>query len=261
MGLNFLILTIYFICVVYVLYQIALSAEAKKQDLFEISLDHEAMVTAVNTQLQQQTLYQVEASIETAKVPGLKLTFRQDDQPMGAVQIGVTPLGKQTLQPPITTLNVNVTNALSTEQVLLNWDHSSLSVFGRPAQRVIRHVPGQATTLLQPQVWSMVNPQTKSVNPITGETLLRRPDDQFSLTIGSALVDFSQVESLPEPMRQYVLQVVMWVRPMAYPNSATLQIVVPFVFRIKVLPNPVALPVLSWLLNFNLFSEPSTRSR
>jgi hypothetical protein len=258
MGLNFLILTIYFICVVYVLYQIALSAEAKKQDLFEITLDQDAVAAAVNAQLQQQTLYQAEASSEAT---GLKLTFFQQDQPIGGVQIAVSPLGKQTLEPPVKTLNVNIMNALSAEQVLINWDHSSLSIFGQPAQRVIRQVPGQATDLLHPQVWSVVNPQAKSVNAVTGETLLRRPDNQYALSLSSALVDFSRVESLPEPMRQYGLQLVMWVRPMAYPNSATLQILIPFIFHIKLLPNPVALPVLSWLLNINLFSESSPRSR
>ncbi|MEM1281022.1 MAG: hypothetical protein AAGG53_13615, partial [Cyanobacteria bacterium P01_H01_bin.152] len=53
-----------------------------------------------------------------------------------------------------------------------------------------------------------------------------------------------------EPMRIYSLQVLVWVRSMLVPNAPAMQLLVPFNFRIDVLPDHVALPILSWLLNF-----------
>jgi hypothetical protein len=41
----------------------------------------------------------------------------------------------------------------------------------------------------------------------------------------------------------------LWVQSMTNPNRPPLQLLIPFVFRINVLPDHVALPVLSWLLN------------
>ena len=52
MGVELLILTVYFICVIYVLYQMALSVEDKLEDQLVIVLNGEELQDAVNAQLQ-----------------------------------------------------------------------------------------------------------------------------------------------------------------------------------------------------------------
>lgn len=262
MGVELLILTIYFICVVYVLYQMALSVEAKLEDQFEIVLDSERLQNAIAEQLQQQNLYQAQAEVETVGNALLKITFFRDEEPVGAIGIQVRPIGKQPLEPPIKNLNVAIANNLPDQQVFVNWDYSAISIFGSPGQRVIRQVPGSATDLLQPQVYTVVNPGGQSNIAVTSEGMLKRPDNQMALEVSSALVDFNMIPRLKEPMRQYSLQMLVWVRSIAAPNSPALQLLVPFVFRIRVLPDHVALPVLSWLLNFNPFMlNPFQKSR
>jgi hypothetical protein len=54
MTIDLLILTIYFICVAYVVYQMALSVEAQLEDQIVIQLDREMLQSAVVNQLRQQ---------------------------------------------------------------------------------------------------------------------------------------------------------------------------------------------------------------
>ena len=264
MDVVILILTIYFICTVYVLYQMALSAEAKKQNQFSIRLNEEALKAAVDNQLQQQSIYQVAAEVKTEKMKGvgisyLLLSFFQDDQVTGSVRIEVAPLGKKPLEPAIKNLEVKLVNTLPDQQILISWDHSAISVYGQPAQRVIRQVPGQPTDLLHAQAPTIVNPNSQSSYTITSENLLTRPDNQITLSINGALIDFNKVQTMQEAKRQYSLQMLMWVRSIIEPNSPALQILVPFMFQIDVLPDHIALPILGWLLNLNLFNSKSPK--
>ncbi|MEM1310783.1 MAG: hypothetical protein AAGF98_15045 [Cyanobacteria bacterium P01_H01_bin.153] len=255
MGVEFLILTIYFICVIYVLYQMALSVEDKLEDQFAILLDGEGLQAAVNAQLQQQTLYMAEAEMQTVeKFSLLKITFFEGDEAIGTIGVKVTPQGKRPLQPPIQTLSVSIANTLPDQQVFLEWDRSAISVHGGSAQRVIRQVPGNTTNLLPSQAPTTVNPGLQASVTVTAESLFTRNDNQIALEVGPALVDLAKIPGMKEPLRQYTLQTVLWVRSLIYPGSPALQLVLPFNFRIEVLPDRVALPVLSWLLNFNPFA-------
>jgi len=258
MGVEFLILTVYFICIIYVLYQMALSVEDKLEDQVEIILQGEALQAAVNAQLQQQVLYL--ASAETQVVAGkslLTITFFKEaedqDEAIGTVALQVMPQGKLPLQPPIKSLSVSIINTLPDQQVFLQWDRSALSVHGGIAQRVIRQVPGNTTDLLPSQAPTVVNPGLQTNVRVTAEGLLTRPENQVSLEVGPALVDLSKIPTMKEPMRQYTLQMVLWVRSMLHPNSPALQLILPFTFHIAVLPDHVPLPVLSWLLTYNPF--------
>lgn len=263
MGVELLILTVYFICVIYVLYQMALSVEDKLEDQVEIKLNGEELQTAVNAQLQQQNLYRVQAETQTTNnLSLLKLTFfNQEDTALGTIALQVMPQGKRPLQPAIKTLSVSIINTLPDEQVFIQWDRSAISVHGGFAQRVIRQVPGSTTDLLPSQAPTVVNPGLQTNATVTAEGLLTRPDNQVTLEVGPALVDLNRIPGMPEPMRKYTLQMVMWVRSLLHPNSPALQIVLPFTFHIEVLPDHVALPVLSWLLNFNPFAFGTSKSR
>ena len=257
MGVEFLILTIYFICVIYVIYQMALSVEAKREDQFEIEFDGETLQAAIATQLAQQTLYDVETEVLSQGKALLKMTFLHQQQPVGVVAVQMGPVGKQPLERPFNNIRVSIANTLPDQQVCINWDHSAISVYGGPAQRVIRQVPGRPTDLLQPQVYTVVNPQLQTNVAVTSENMLSRPADQMALEIGSSLIDMKQIPKFKEQQRQYSLRLLMWVRSMAYPDSPAMQLLLPFTFQIKVLPDHVALPVLSWLLDFNPFAPNS----
>jgi hypothetical protein len=261
MGTDLLILTVYFICVVYVLYQMALSVESSLEDQLVIVLDKESLQAAVTAQLEQQTAYQAQAEVLTEKgISLLKLTFLRGEETVGAIALQVLPQGRRPLQPPLSDLNVAILNTLPDQQVFINWDHSSLSAHGGIAQRVIRKIPGSPTDLLQPQVYTVVNPTQRVSVAVTSEGLLNRPDNQTALNYAPAFVDLSKVPNMPEPARHYSLRVLMWVQSMTNPNRPALQLLIPFMFRINVLPDHVARPVLSWLLN--LFTpKPNRKAR
>lgn len=251
MGIDILILTIYAICVVYVLYQMALSVEDKLEDQYEVVLDSEALQAAVAAQLQNQNIYQATAEVIADKSGSLlQLTFLNQDQPVGKVILQIAPQGKRPLQPPINDLNVSLINGLPNQQVFINWDNSSLSVHGGLAQRVIRLVPGMPIDLYQPQVMTIANPGQGVNARVTSESLFNRPEDKTALASAPSLVDFSNIAGMKEPMRVYSLQLLVWVRSMLTPNAPAMQLLMPFNFRINVLPDHVALPILSWLLDF-----------
>ncbi|MEM9004995.1 MAG: hypothetical protein AAGE59_15915 [Cyanobacteria bacterium P01_F01_bin.86] len=252
MAADILILTIYSICVVYVLYQMALSLESKLEDQVEIQLDGDALQESTMSQLQQQRVYQARADIVTEDKAGslLQLTFFNQEQPVGSVQLQVLPQGKKPLQPPMQDLTVKIVNQFPDQQVFVNWDNSSLAVHGGLAHRVIRKVPGMPIDLFQRQVMTVANPGQMVSVTVTSESLFNRPDNKSALESNPALVNFSLIPEMKDPMRAYSLRMLVWVRTMADTNMPAMQLLLPFNFRINVLPDRVALPILSWLLNF-----------
>ncbi|MBE7380606.1 MAG: hypothetical protein F6J95_004235 [Leptolyngbya sp. SIO1E4] len=249
MGADILILTIYLICVTSVLYQMALSVEAKLEDQVEVVLDGENLQAAITAQLQQQNIYQAQADILIDKSGALlQLTFFDQDEAIGKVMLQVFPQGKLPLQPPLSDLKVSILNNFPDQQVFLNWDGSSLSVHGGLAQRVIRKVPGMPIDLFQPQAMTVANPGQMVSVAVTSESLFKRPEDKTALEPTSALINLGLVPEMKEPLRMYSLGMLMLVRSMATPNGQTMQLLLPFNFQINVLPDHVALPLLSWLL-------------
>ncbi len=258
MGADLLILTIYFICIIYVLYQMALSVEAKLEDQVQIVLNADPLQEAVNAQLEQAGRTDIQAQVISGKAPPyLELTLFQstekgkEKEAVGAVQIQVSPQGKQPLRPPVQNLGVTLINGLPGQQVFLDWDSSSLSVHGGLAYRVIRNVPGMHFDLLQPQVYTVANPSQAVSARVTSEALFRRPDNSTSLEPLPMLINLEQVPEMKELMRTYSLRLLLWIKPMNVnaPASQTVRLLLPFTFRIEVLPDHVALPILSWILD------------
>ncbi|MEO1296195.1 MAG: hypothetical protein AAFW75_10390 [Cyanobacteria bacterium J06636_16] len=252
MAADLFIVTVYLICVVYVLYQMALSLEDKLEDQFDIVLDEASLQEAAVGQLQQQRVYQAQADVVSEEKTGsfLQLTFSNQEQSVGTVLVQVFPQGKRPLEPPMDDLKVRVVNGLPDQQVFINWDSSSLSVYGGLANRVIRLVPGMPVDLFQPQVMTVANPGQMVSVTVTSESLFNRPDNKSALESATSLVTFSKVPEMKESMRGYSLRMLVWVRSMTDPNRPAMQLLLPFNFRIMVLPDRVALPILSWLLNF-----------
>lgn len=254
MGRDILILTIYFICVIYVLYQMALSVEAKLEDQIQIVLDQEGLQKAIAPQLERQNRKDITAKIVAEKTPPyLELTFPQGKDTPTKVQVQVSPQGRKPLRPPVKNLDVTLINGLPDQQVFLDWDRSSISVFGGLAHRVVRDVPGRPLDLLQPQVFTVANPAQAISANITSEALYSRSDQSTALNSSPVLIDLENIPTMREMMRFYSLGLVLWIKPVNGPDNQALQLLLPFTFRIEVLPDHVALPILSWLLD--LFSD------
>lgn len=261
MGADILILTIYFICVLYVLYQMALSVEANLEDQVQIVLDAETLNAAIAPQLAQQNRSDLSSKVVSSpKLSYLELTFPLDKSETGRVQIQVNPQGERPLQPPIQQLAVSVINGLPDQQVFIDWDSSSISVHGGLAYRVIRQVPGMPTDLFQPQVYTVTNPGQVVNVGVTSEALFRRPENALSVQSAPVLIDLERIPEMKEPLRTYSIRLLVWVKSMTQPDLRPVRLLVPFNFRIEVLPDHVALPILSWLLD--LFTlGPKMRSR
>lgn len=255
MGADLLILTVYLICVIYVLYQMALSIKEN----IEIVLDGKALESAIATQLERQTLYRAKAQV-IADGSLLSIAFLQPDneQEFGQIGIGVFPQGKLPLRASIDNLQVSFINTLPEQQLFINWDSSSLSVQGSAAQRAIRKAPGEPVDLFQQQVMTVVNPGQRVNVAVTSEKLFRRPPNQIAMETKPTLIDVAKMPELKEVQRTYSLQIVMWVQLMNNPDAPGLQLLLPFNFRINLLADNVFL--LSWLFDF--FSpQPKQKSR
>ncbi|MEL6130802.1 MAG: hypothetical protein AAFR30_12995, partial [Cyanobacteria bacterium J06628_4] len=118
MGSDVLILTIYFLVVIYVLYQMALSIESNLEDKVEIVLDQDKLVEQIHGQLKQQgkpnfiTATVAELELAGKKLPprlnltfsgsGEKVTIGKGDDALeyfleDTVMVSVLPMGKMTL--------------------------------------------------------------------------------------------------------------------------------------------------------------------
>lgn len=259
MAPDILLLTVYFICVVYVLYQMALSVEAKLEDQIQIVLDKEAIAPAIAPQLSRQNRPDITATVvDPGKIPPfLEITLppeggSKDKAP--TLQIQISPQGRKPLRPPVQNLGVILINGSPDHQVFIDWDRSSITVHGGLAQRVIRTVPGMPLDLLQPQVFTVANPTQAVSATVTSETLYRRSDKGTALESVPVLVNLENIPKLKENQRFYALRLFLWIKPTNAPDSAALQLLIPFTFRIEILPDHVALPVLSWVLD--VFSAP-----
>lgn len=303
MAADILILTIYFICVVYVLYQMALSVEANLEDQVQIVLDTDTLEAEIAPQLAQQGLSKIQSKIVGGKLgkpllqnlgingadtqdqiltkqregklsPGLlqqagifspylhgqlakgslptliQLAIPITSDRVEMLRMQVLPQGKLPLKPPIRELAVVVDNGLHNQQIFFDWDSSSLSVHGGLAYRVVRNVPGMPLDLLQPQVQTVANPNQGVNAQVTSEALFRRPEANTALESVPVLINLEAVPEMKEMMRVYSLRLLVWIKPMNAPDSQAIRLLLPFNFKIEVLPDHVALPILSWLLDW-----------
>jgi len=141
MEIDLLILTVYFICIGYVVYQMALSLEAELEDQVVLVPNGEYLENSVKTQLAQQGLSELTVEVLNPPPPPLKsglalrLTIPNptlpnhadvDELPDGQVILQVLPQGPHPMQ-PLKGLTVNVINQTQTLQVITDWDRSSFT--------------------------------------------------------------------------------------------------------------------------------------
>ncbi|MBE9064534.1 hypothetical protein [cf. Phormidesmis sp. LEGE 11477] len=197
------LLTVYFLVVTYVLYQMALSIEDRLEDKVIIHLDEEFSAEQTQAQLSfQEGKRSIKVKAVTqergfknskVKVPVLCLLIGDapdvskidpaeleglrklgiDDGAIAAVlqpkiEIQVKPTGQQPIKPPLLYLTVTIDNRTANLQTYVNWDASSLEMF-KQGNRIVRSTPNMPRDLSQAQVHSVVNPGQAVTSNVTIE--------------------------------------------------------------------------------------------
>jgi hypothetical protein len=262
METDLLILTVYFICIGYVVYQMALSLEAELEDQVILIPNGEYLENSVKTQLAQQGLSQLKVEVLnpppsplkggtalrlTVPNPTLPSSAEVDELPEGQIILQVLPQGPHPMQ-SLKGLTVNVINQTQTLQVTVDWDRSSFSRMGSQISRVIRHTPGMRLDLSLPQVASAVNPNQFLSTAVTSEETYSRDPDTRVLQISAPLVNIPKIVAIPPPLRSYGLDLVVQLSSFSGRGMRTMVMLVPFRFQVDLLPDRAAIPFVNWVL-------------
>ena len=275
MELDFLILTVYFICVGYVVYQMALSIEEELEDQVVLVPDTANLESAVRSQLVRQGFEETSAEVLQAgsgamgKAASLQLVVpeprslapperleirpedrpedRPDQPPTGQIMVQVLPQGPHPLK-PINGLTVQVINQSRAIQVTVDWDRSSITRMTNEIRRVIRHTPGMRLDLALPQVVSVVNPNQYLSTVVTSEDCFGRSADTQVLQQAAPVVDIPKMADLKAPLRNYSLDLVVQLKPFSDRGGRPIMLLLPFRFVIEPLPAKAAIPLVNWIL-------------
>lgn len=227
------ILTVYFICVVSVLYQAFNSLE----DKVAITLDSEASKVALEAQLEQWRLEN-------------RLNIKVGPQ-------GSRPLG------PLKNLIVTIQNDYSDIQIYVDWDRSSLTrpipVPKKPplllAQRIIHIIPTMTMDLFQHQASSVVNPGEKLSASVATEDILRRnKDNQIIEQVDPLVKKLEQLAGFKEEAhRKYSLNLVLRLKRLTEQADEVARILLPYTFTVAMLPGRESLPYITVLKTLEEF--------
>jgi hypothetical protein len=163
---NLLVLTIYFLCVTYVLYQMVNSFSDEytikliKSEL-EDQLDKHELKDRLDVSFKFDSRYEI--NNEKTKLKELAITVKNKSQDY--------PL-------------------------YVDWDRSSMTDwFGDGARRIIRSIPGSPLDLMQEQVSSVVSPGRALSEKIAAEDIQARKGDNGPITVSKNLINISQPPS------------------------------------------------------------------
>lgn len=263
MEIDILILTVYFICMGYVVYKMALSIEEELEDQVVLVPDAASLESTVRSQLVRQGFAETAAAVlqpgagALGKAVSLQLTVPEprslaaaDDQPdepdEGQITVQVLPQGPHPLQ-PVNGLTVQVVNQSRAVQVIVDWDRSSISRMTNEIRRVIRHTPGMRLDLAVPQVSSVVNPNQYLSTVVASEDCFSRSDSQV-LQQTAPVVDIPKMANLKGPLRNYSLDLVVQLTPFSGRGGRPIMLLLPFRFAIQPLPAKAAIPLVNWIL-------------
>ncbi|EDX84888.1 hypothetical protein S7335_2587 [Synechococcus sp. PCC 7335] len=198
------LLTVYFLVVIYVLYQMALSLEDRLEDKVIIHLDKDLLAEQTQTQLSFQEKVRsnkIKAVVEERSSNDSEVRFpvlcllvgdapdasKMDPSQLAdlrkigldnraiasmlhpKIEIRVKPTGQQPIKPPLLYLSVTVDNRTASLQTYINWDNSSLEML-KQGHRVVRSIPNMLRDLSQAQVHSVVNPGQAVTSEVTIES-------------------------------------------------------------------------------------------
>ncbi|WP_035991294.1 hypothetical protein [Leptolyngbya sp. KIOST-1] len=264
MEIDILILTVYFICVGYVVYQMALSIEEELEDQVVLVPDGASLESSVRSQLVRQGFAEDAAEVLQAGVEplgksvSLRLVVpeprslappnqRSDELQTGQIVVQVLPQGPHPLK-PIQGLTVQVINESRALQLTIDWDRSSISRMTNEIRRVIRHTPGMRLDLALPQVVSVVNPNQYLSTVVTSEDCFSRNADTQVLQQAAPVVDVPKMADLKAPLRTYALDLVVQLKPFSDRGGRPVMLLLPFRFAIQPLPAKAAIPLVNWIL-------------
>lgn len=264
METDFLILTVYFICMGYVVYKMALSIEEELEDQVVLVPDAAGLESAVRSQLVRQGFAETAAAVlqpgagALGKAVSLQLTVpeprslatpddRPDEPDAGQITVQVLPQGPHPLQ-PVNGLTVQVVNQSRAVQVIVDWDRSSISRMTNEIRRVIRHTPGMRLDLAVPQVSSVVNPNQYLSTVVASEDCFGRSADSQVLQQAAPVVDVPKMANLKGPLRNYSLDLVVQLTPFSGRGGRPIMLLLPFRFAIEPLPAKAAIPIVNWIL-------------
>jgi hypothetical protein len=170
--INYVLLAVYFLCVTYVLLQIANSFN----DEFTIRLDQ----ADLDQQLEDLKL---KDAIEVKFKFDIRYEFKKLDK-----------------------LAITVNNKSKEFPVYVEWDYSSLTDLDGRSRRVTRLVPGNTFDLFQNQVFSVIAPTRSLQEGIVAEDMLERKGDDSTVKIGEGktIIDMSKPDEkkAPEPKKK-----------------------------------------------------------
>lgn len=222
-----LLLSVYFLVVFYVLYQMALTLEKNREEKVEIRLDNEFAAAQVQAQLSKQSdARHIKSFARTIgfgkgkdgrpkpkkpvvfivfdtnqKVPltspdlvPLKLLGMSEEAAQEVLQpkvvIEIKPVGKDKLR-QIPYLTVSVQNSTPDRQIYIYWDRSSVEMFGQ-GNRIVRSTPSMPVDLMQRQIFSVVNPAQRVVSNINTEKNYARDLETNRVSRVQPLLDLQQ---------------------------------------------------------------------
>lgn len=260
MEVDILLLTVYFICLGYVSYQMALSLEAELEDQIKILPNQELLKGSVQDQLARQglppTLAEViampPAPLKPLSALQLQIPASRTQRPEagpdieGHIIVQVLPQGPQLAQ-PLKALTIQILNQTRNFQVAVDWDRSSFTRMNHQTCRVIRHTPGMRFDLALPQVISVVNPRQLLSTQITSEDSFGRHPETQVLQVSAPLVNVPQLTALPAQARGYTLDLALQLLALSGRGSR-LGLLLPFQFQLEVLPAKIPIPYLDWIL-------------
>jgi len=218
-----LLLTIYFLVVFYVLYQMALSLEDKLEDKVIIRLDTDFLAEQTQMQLSSQRVKHISANSAEIKLKDTKIKYQalslsvkqelsdeqlnspqfQDMKSLGMTEpeilemlqkkmmIRVGPTNKQPLR-PISYLSITATNDTPDMQLYINWDRSSIEMY-KQGHRIIRSTANnRPRDLSRPQIFSVVNPGQSVTSDITIEKNYEYIGETQQMKLSKPLVDLKE---------------------------------------------------------------------
>lgn len=283
------LLAVYFLVVLYVLYKMALSLEDRLEDKVDIFIEENTLGEQTQTQMSMQRqakritakVRHISTGKDKTKRPVLSLIYDADKQypispDMLAAQralgmsdeviqeslrpkiiIRVAPTNEQPLK-IIMFLSVSVFNDTADTQVYINWDRSSLEMFGQ-GNRVIRSTPNAPVDLSQPQVPTVINPgMTVSSNITTEQKYSRNTDTDLVRATPQPVVDLKERIAMAKPtdptsgeeniQQLYVLDLMVGLKHPTAPDSEIISILVPFIFKMRIKVDKPAFPPMRWWL-------------
>ena len=165
--INYVLLAVYFLCVTYVLLQIANSFN----DEFTIRLDQA----------------ELDGQLEEFKLKDrIEVKFKFDNR------YEFHKLNK---------LAITVSNKSKEFPVYVDWDYSSLTDLDGRSRRVTRLVPGSTLDLFQNQVFSVIAPTRSLQEDIVAEDMLARKGDNDVVAVGDGktIIDMSKPDEKKAP--------------------------------------------------------------